>query len=235
MKAAPMTSAVFPRCRFGARRRIARAIRVLPGDRSGLALVEFAMSFPLLLLMATSGLELANYVITMKRIGEIAGQVADNASRMGSQAVINDQPVSEAEINDVFIGADLQGGKLNLGRNGRIILSSLQRNSDGGQMIQWQRCFGALNQASAYGVEKTGATGTNFTGMGPTNNQVAAADKTAVMVVEINYQYQRIIPLIQLPLSMIRDVTAFNVRDSRNLSDPQNSENVAKSTCPTAA
>jgi len=80
-------------------------------------------------------------------------------------------------------------------------------------------------------VEGTGATGTSFTGMGPTNNQVAAAQNTAVMVVEINYQYQRILPLLRLPLSMIRDVTAFNVRDSRDLSKPQNSENVTKSTC----
>lgn len=226
-----MTPAAFPRRHGAIRQRFARAVRLLPDDRSGLALVEFAMSFPLLLIMATSGLELANYVITMKRVGEIAGMVADNASRMGSQAVINNQPVSEAEINDVFTGADLQGGKLNLGRNGRIILSSLQRNNDGGQTIQWQRCFGALSQASAYGVEGTGATGTSFTGMGPTNNQVAAAQNTAVMVVEINYQYQRILPLLRLPLSMIRDVTAFNVRDGRDLSTPQNSENVTKSTC----
>ncbi len=226
-----MTSAAFPWRRISLRHRFARAARLLPDDRSGLALVEFALSFPLLLIMATSGLELANYVITMKRVGEIAGMVADNASRMGSQEVINNQPVSEAEINDVFTGADLQGGKLNLGQNGRIILSSLQRNDDGGQTIKWQRCFGSLSQASAYGPEGTGATGTSFKGMGPSNNLVVAADKTAVMVVEINYQYQRILPLLRLPLSMIRDVTAFNVRDSRDLATPQNTENVTRSTC----
>lgn len=231
MRASPVKSATFPQRGMFLHRRIARAARLLPGDRSGLALVEFAMSFPLLLLMATGGLELANYVITLKRVGEIAGMVADNASRMGSQAVINNQPVSEAEINDVFTGADLQGGKLDLSHNGRIILSSLQRNADGGQTIKWQRCFGALAQPSAYGTEGKGATGTSFTGMGPTNNEVAAADNTAVMVVEINYQYQRIMPLLQLPLSMIRDVTAFNVRDSRDLSQPQNTENVTAATC----
>lgn len=220
-----------PLPRLPVRSRLSRAVRLLAADRSGLALVEFAMSFPLLLLMATSGLELANYVVTTKRIGEIAGMVADNASRMGSQAVITNQPVSEAEINDVFTGADLQGGRLNLARNGRIILSSLQRNNDNGQTIKWQRCFGSLNQASAYGTQGTGATGTSFTGMGPTNNQVAAAQNTAVMVVEINYEYQRLLPLIKLPLSTIRDVTAFNVRDSRDLAMPQNTENVTASTC----
>lgn len=212
-------------------RRLHRLLRRTRSDQSGLALIEFALSLPILLILTTSGLELANYVITTKRIGEIAVLIADNASRMGAQSAINNRPISEAEINDVFIGADMQGSGLDLGKNGRIILSSLQRNEDGGQTIKWQRCFGDVAHASSYGVEGDGETGTSFPGMGPEGNRVTAAEGTAVMVVEISYRYQRILPLIDLPLNDISETAAFNVRDSRDLTQIYNSEDVTPSSC----
>lgn len=157
----------------------ARAYRRFWRDRfqrqSGVALTEFALSFPILLILASSGIELINYALTVKRVGELAAMVADNASRMGAQSVINNKPVSEAEINDVFIGADLQGDGLNLSQNGTIVLSSLQSNGSGGQMIKWQRCFGGNGYHSAYGPENTGATGNSFAGMGPAGQEVKAA------------------------------------------------------------
>ena len=200
--------------------------------QSGVALTEFALSLPILLILASSGLELINYALTVKRVGELAATVADNASRMGAQSVINNKPVSEAEINDVFIGADLQGSGLNLSQNGKIVLSSLQQNSSGGQMIKWQRCFGGNAYHSAYGPENTGATGNSFAGMGTTGQEIKAASGTAVMVVEINYTYRRLVPIISLPLRDITDFSAFNVRDSRDLiNPPQNTENVTPSAC----
>ncbi len=200
--------------------------------QSGVALTEFAISLPILLVLASSGIELINYALTVKRVGELAAMVADNASRMGAQSVINNKPISEAEINDVFIGADLQGASLNLSENGKIVLSSLQQNSGGGQMIKWQRCFGGNAYQSAYGSENTGSTGNSFAGMGPTGQEIKAAPGTAVMVVEINYSYKRLVPIISLPLRNITDFSAFNVRDSRDLENPpQNPENVTRSTC----
>ena len=199
--------------------------------QSGMALTEFAFSLPFLLIMATSGLELTNYALTVKQIGELSVMVADNASRMGAQSAINNKPVSEAEINDVFIGADLQAPGLALGTNSRIILSSLQQNGEGGQTIAWQRCFGGVDYSSAYGPEKTGETGTSFPGVGPTGAELKAASGTAVMVVEVRYRYQRLMPLMWLPLHDINEMSAFNVRDSRDITQVYNTENVTASTC----
>lgn len=211
--------------------RMRRFLRALKANTSGLALIEFSMILPILLLMATSGLELVNYVVTIKRIGEISGTLADNASRMGDQNAIANKPISESEINDLFVGADLQGNGLEIATRGRIIISSLQRNDDGGQTIAWQRCFGALDVDSAYGEEGEGAEGTSFAGMGPTGSEITAAEGTAVMVVEFQYQYEQVIPIIELDYDPIVDVTAFNVRDDRDLGAPQNAGNVTVSTC----
>lgn len=218
----------------GGRHRLARtlkAVRALKADTSGLALIEFSMILPILLVLMTSGLELVNYVVTIKRIGEISGTLADNASRMGDQNAIANKPISESEINDLFIGADLQGRGLDMATKGRIIISSLQRNEDGGQTIAWQRCFGGLDIDSAYGEEGVGAEGTSFAGMGPTGNEITAAENNAVMVVEVHYEYEQILPIIKLTVDPIKDVTAFNVRDDRDLGAPQNTGNVTVSTC----
>lgn len=189
------------------------------------------MVFPLLLLLATSGLELINYALAVKKVGELSVMVADNASRMGAQTAINNKPISEAEINDLFIGAELQAPELKLGQSGKIVLSSLQKNADGGQTIKWQRCFGGDAYHSAYGAEGTGTSGTGFAGMGPAGVEIKASTGTAVMVVEVHYTYKRLMPLISLPLRDITEFSAFNIRDSRDITQVYNTENVTPSTC----
>ena len=67
--------------------------------------------------------------------------------------------------------------------------------------------------------------------MGPTGKELKAAAGTAVMFVEIRYRYKRLMPLFWLPLNDITETSAFNVRDSRDLTQVYNSENVTASTC----
>src|SRR3546814_19008908 len=74
--------------------------------------------------------------------------------------------------------------------HGRIILSSLERNADGGQQIHWQRCSGDLDVASSYGEAGDGEEGTGFPGMGPDGADVTAAAGKEVMVGEVYYDSQ---------------------------------------------
>src|SRR3546814_6366403 len=62
--------------------------------------------------------------------------------------------------------------------HGRIILSSLERNADGGQQIHWQCCYGDLDVASSYGEAGDGEEGTDFPGMGPDGAEVTAAARS---------------------------------------------------------
>lgn len=212
--------------------RCTRLARRLGRDGAGLALTEFALSLPILLIMMSFGIELANFVFTTKRIGDLAVLVADNASRMGTRSTgLSIHQISEAEINDVFIGAQLQSNIGNFTENGRIILSSLQLNADGGQWIAWQRCFGQNGAGSAYGEEGEGASGTSFEGMGPEGNQVQASAGTAVMVVEILYDYEPVVPIMSLPARRISEMAVFNVRENRDLTAPRNAEGVEVSDC----
>ncbi|MFM7403657.1 MAG: TadE/TadG family type IV pilus assembly protein [Erythrobacter sp.] len=209
-----------------------RAARRFVRDKSGVALTEFAFSLPILMIMMTGGVELASYVTAIKRSGNLAMVVADNASRMGTRsATLNLRRISEAEINDVLIGASMESGIPDIRQNGKIVLTSLQRNADGGQWIAWQRCFGENVKRSDFGRQGDGATGTSFPGLGPANARIQAPAGTAVMVVEIFYNYDPLVPIDANLPTAIKEVAVFNVRESRDLNMPTNAEGVAIATC----
>lgn len=187
-------------------------------DASGVTAVEFALTLPLLMLMGLGGLEIANLALTHMRINQIAVSLADNASRMKQQTVSGAPQFREFDANEALKAAELQGADLDLLQHGRIILSSLEVNDDGGQWIHWQRCAGARTAyASAYGGQGTGKTGTAFTGMGPTGNQVTAEPDSAIMVAEVVYDYQPLIVDKLFDTMTIRKYSAMYVRDDRDL------------------
>ncbi len=160
----------------------------------GVALLEFALSLPILLTLSLTGAELTNYITTRMRISQIALHLADNAARIGAGSQLAAKTITETDINDLFTGANLQSGELALNTNGRVILSSLEPvanpNTTSRYRIRWQRCKGSkTTHASTYGV--SGAT--NLTGMGPTGRQATAPDNGATMFVEVYYVYQPLV------------------------------------------
>src|SRR3546814_19805795 len=131
--------------------------------------------------------------LVLCRYRQLGLNSAEEAARIAAGSNLTQPEVRKVEINEVFAGAERQAAGLNFEGNGRIILSSLQRNDDGGQTIKWQRCYGNMEVASAYGVGGVGATGTDFKGMGPVGGEVTAAAGTATMFVEVPYAYQHLL------------------------------------------
>lgn len=199
--------------------------RSLLRDNRGVAIIEFAMCVPVLLILVIYGIELANYLIVRQRVSQLALQVADNSSRIGVESVMTNVPITETQINDLMLGAKLQSGGLEVERNGRIILSSLETNASGGQWIHWQRCFGAANHASSYGKEGDGATGNAFKGMGRPGELVVATESVPVMFVEVAYNYTPAISASFAPQAVIRESAALAVRDDRDISQVYNPAN----------
>lgn len=195
-------------------RRFARRLR---GDTSGLALIEFAFAAPLVLGMGMLGTETAYLVITHLQVSQIAMQVADNASRVGEEDVLNARKVYERDVAATLIGAEKLGDSIDIFEQGRVIVSSLQQNAQGGQWIAWQRCRGAKVYDSTYGVQGAGATGTSFPGMGTVGRYITASPGTAVMFVEVAYDFESITPLDLFDGREIVYTAAFNVRDNRDL------------------
>lgn len=195
-------------------------LQSLRGDTSGLALIEFAFSLPIILTMGLGGVELAHMAIATERVGQIAMLVADNAGRVRNT-------IDELDVNEIMTGAKLMGADIQFSTNGRIILSNIQNNpTNTGQWIRWQRCKGAKNVAPGYGNVNDGWLDSSLSagvfdhvGSSP---KLSAAPGTIVMMVEVVYDYQPIVPITNyfgiLPPGLftakaMRVVQAFNVRD----------------------
>lgn len=198
-------------------RLLASPLARLAEDDSGLALTEFAFVAPFFLTIGMVGTDTASYAVTHMRVSQIAMHVADNASRVGENDVLVIRRINEANVNDLFIGAERFAGRIDLLGTGRVILSSLQVNGDGGQTIRWQRCYGNKVYPSSYGVEGVGATGTSFAGMGEAGAIITATPGEAVMFVEVAVDYDGLGPVSFVDGEEIVYTAAFNVRDNRDL------------------
>lgn len=200
-----------------------RILARLARRTEGLALTEFAFIAPILMVLGFSGLELAHFAVVNMQLSQAAMHIADNASRIGERDNLSSQRIFENDVNDLFIGVNIQAGdRLDLFENGRVILSSLEQNPDGGQWIHWQRCMGKLERQSAYGPEGKGETGTGFAGMGSGASLIEAPENDAVMYVEIFYTYQPVVGNL-FSTGFTQDLNlsaeaAFNVRGTRDLS-----------------
>lgn len=189
-----------------------RCATMLRRDESGLALIEFAYSLPVLMVLSMGGLEIANLAMAHMRVSQISMLIADNASRVRTS-------IDEADINEIFTGAEVTAGGLkNFKANAKIFLSDLEPNgqsgSNAGQYIRWQRCWGTGSFTSSYGVAGDGSSNaTMATGMGPTGNKITAGSGTAVMFVEVAYTYQPLISNDIFGTKVIRYTSAFNVRE----------------------
>jgi hypothetical protein len=128
-------------------------LRRLGADRRGVAMLEFALSLPIVLAVGLYGIEVSNLALTNLKVSQIALALADNASRVGVANQLAQQQLREYDINDVLQATRLQGADIKLTTNGRVILSSLEE-SGGVQRIHWQRCIGLQKGAgydSSYG------------------------------------------------------------------------------------
>ncbi len=189
---------------------LARA-RSIGRCNSGIAIVEFALSLPLLIGTGVGGIEVSRFVAANMQVSQIALMVADNTGRVRGS-------IDESDIEEVMIGARTAGEAVDFGHYGRLILSSLEPNgqtgASAGQMIRWQRCFGLKNKSSSYGIQGDGASSSSMsTGMGPSGNKITAVSGSAVMFVEVFYDYEPLMMGDLVESTELHYTAAYTVRE----------------------
>lgn len=189
-------------------------------DRTGMAFIEFALSLPLLLGVGLFGLETINLATTHLILSNMANQIANNAGRVRTS-------IDEADIAEIMAGADLLGKKIKFTANGRVILSSVELNMlRTGQWIRWQRCFGSKSVLSSYGYQGSGVMDPSLRdGVGPTGRKIIAPNGSAIMFVQLVYDYQRLIPfdiygaktITYLAVAGVRERTDQTIKNASGL------------------
>lgn len=209
-------------------------LSLLRPDTSAVSAVELALVLPFLMGLALAGTEVVALAILNVKLNQLAITVADNASRAKQAQVNGAARFRETDANEVFRAAALQAEDLDIPNRGRVILSSLETNGatpTPGQTIKWQRCWGKKTWASRYGPQGTGATGTAFKGMGYTSTKMTADVGTAIMFVEVAYDYKPFFLGSILSPKLIRKEAALYVRDDRDLTQIFPSPPAVAATC----
>lgn len=199
--------------------RLARRLRGLRRDRRGVAMLEFALTLPIVVPIGMYAVELCNFGVRQLQLSQAALTLADNASRVGVDTNLATQQLREVDINEVIEGLRRQTASMELTTRGRVTISSLEMKN-GEQWIHWQRCVGLKSGPdynSHFGNEGDGGTtGTTFRGMG-TGMTVKSPPNSAVIFVEINYEYAPLISRYFVGEKRLQQVASFIVRDNREL------------------
>lgn len=194
---------------------VRKAVQKLIADSLGVSIIEFAISLPFLCILCLGGLELSNLAVAYLRVSNIAIKTADHAARVRTS-------IDETDINEILTGAKLMGQKIDFANHGRIILSSIEPVMNAAsppqvvnQYLRWQRCTGASSANSTHGSQGDGATGTaQAAGYGlPGQAKIAAAANTAVILAEVQYDYQPLILPSWFGNISIRTSQAITVRE----------------------
>ena len=195
-------------------------LRRVISNQSGTVLIEFAFAVPVFMGLGMYGSETSMVAITNTKVSQAALNLADNTSRLGQvDSGVITPTITESDIVNSLIGTKIQSKGLDLFENGRVIISSLESMPAGQQFIRWRRCKGMRNVQSKYDddINDDNITDTTFIGMGAVGAEAKAVPNSAVMYVEVEYQYQPLFGNLFMQNVVLRQEAAFNIRDQRNL------------------
>lgn len=167
------------------------ALDRLRSNQRGVALIEFAIGLPVFLTLVVCGLETVNLIMAHQQVSRIATSTADLAARYRAA-------IDEGDVKQLFLGAKLSAENIDFQQHGRLILSSVMRNTgNNGHWVRWQRCEGQLGAViSVIGPEDAGKTGTGSATSIPTVKYSAATPGMTLnpgdntMTAEATFEYQ---------------------------------------------
>lgn len=185
-----------------------RPLKDLIHATRGVAVVEFALSLPVLVGLTMFGAETANMAYTTQRLCDIATLTADSVSRIRLG-------ISNNDVTDALNGIKILGDSIDLRNRGRVIVSSVQPvvNNQGdvtNQILRWQRCTGALPVRSEH-YEEGSEIGP--AGMGPAGRQIAATKDSELIFVEVYYSYRPLISDAFFGDKTLSALAAMSVRE----------------------
>ena len=218
----------------GTMRRCFTIVRRLRTDVRGLAMIEFAISAPVLITLGLAGAEVTHMAVAVMRVNQISTAISDNVARVRDS-------IDESDVNEALLSAKFIGTGLAFNANGRVVVSSVEPNGQAGtkagQYIRWQRCTGALNAPESqpkYGAEGKGQNDASLPYMGTSTRQIAAGSGSSLIFVEVTYRYQPLVSSRFFGTPILRSESVYNVRE-RNTQVLGSAAGTAASVCTTYA
>lgn len=200
-------------------------LRAFRRDTRALALTEFALALPLVLTVGCYGIEMSNFALVNMRVSHAAIDLADNASRVGTQSTTTGyQTLTETDLDDTIKALMIESKTADIVDKGRVTISSVEAVTDAKgnttQWLHWQRCVGTVSTAgygTAYTVAPTNDSGVTVSGIG--NPSLMAPAGSALIFIEVNYNYTPLFGKLLVAPHKLHYVSAMIVRANRSPSD----------------
>ncbi len=113
------------------RERLKVCFRRFFADNHGVALVEFAVALPILILMILGGFEAARYILLQQKLNGAAVTMADLAAQS--------ETLTAAELDTLFAAVDYVIRPFTMGGDGVVIVSSIGATGGSPVEVYWQR------------------------------------------------------------------------------------------------
>jgi Flp pilus assembly protein TadG len=172
--------------------RTLRLLRRFQRARAGIAAVEFAFILPMMLVLyfgivvLGQGLEVGRKVQTASHtLADLAAQTLPSTSGTGNCASVTTKPcLTDADLNDIFIGAQLvmtpfpTGASVLKATISEVIFDNLTKTATSGccrARVMWSAGFGTSPTLRACGVLTSSANGTNGAALMPVGNYPGGA------------------------------------------------------------
>lgn len=166
-------------------------IKKLKNNQKGIALIEFAIILPVVVVLFLGCVDVVIYVVAHQKISRAAYTMSNLLTQM-------DQGLTESQVNDMILALNQVSNPYDIENNGKAVMTAIIGNGVDGSApstlsVAWKRCFGTVAGLGTYGAPGTTVSQSAI----PVNTIVTT--KQILIITEISYQYTPIISF--LPLS----------------------------------
>lgn len=146
-------------------------------DERGIAMVEFALALPFLLLLFMGGFEVNRYILLHQKVEKTAYTVADVVTQSTS--------VTQSQLNQIFTAAEEIMQPYAFGGDGIVIVNSVYKGSGVSPVVRW-RYSGGGTLARSSQLGEVGGTASLPEGL-------TLNDSDNIIIAEVYYRYHPVL------------------------------------------
>ncbi|MBO0333656.1 pilus assembly protein [Sneathiella sp. CAU 1612] len=152
-------------------------------NHRGVAMAEFALMLPVLMLLTAGSFEVARYALMTQKLDRIAATLSDLIARS------NIENITETEISNIIDSALFMAQPFDISGNNMIILTSVQGRAGQAPEILSQRISGSVTSASSIIGDTIGGDATLPAAFPDAGSGETLADGETLIIAEVYYDY----------------------------------------------
>lgn len=164
-------------------------------SQSGVAMLEFSISLPFLILLLFGSVEATRYLIITQKVDRVANTLSD--------VITQSEKITSTDIDQIITATGQVMQPYDFSADGYVVISSVSKNGSNEPVVNWQYTSTGTIHSSQIGTSGSTATmPSNFT----------MVDKDTVIVTEVFYNYTPILSNLIYSSSSLYRISIYKPR-----------------------